>query len=119
MCFDIQRESCLTEHKLFEELNGIAAKWYRLGLCLSLERNTLDIVERDNPDAGLRMAGMLSHWFNNTPNGSWKDVVDALRKMDESRMALRLQKKYCKEVHTPAAGINLMHKLDSYTLPVL
>lgn len=84
---------------------------------LSLSYSTLDIVARDNPDVGSRMAGMLSHWLKKTPNASWKDVVEALRKMTENRMALEIETKYCKEVHT--SGINLIHKLDSYTLSVL
>ena len=112
--FDIlQKENCPTELELFEELNGVTANWRLLGMYLSLPRKTLDIVERDNPDVGSRMAGMLSHWLKKTPNASWQDVVEALRKMDENRMALGIEKKYCKEVRTP--GTNFMHKLDNHT----
>ena len=52
-----------------------------------------------------------------TPNASWQNVVEALRKMDENRMALGIEKKYCKEFRTP--DTNLMHKLDNYTLSAI
>ena len=54
---------------------------------------------------------MLDQWLRSTPKAAWKDVVSALRNINENRVAKDIEEKYCdggKDVHTASGDYKLI-----------
>lgn len=69
--------------------------WRQLGIQLSLPTATLDKVESINQDAVNRKSSMLDQWLKFNPEASWRDLVLALRDMNENSAAKTIEQKYC------------------------
>ena len=72
----------------------------------------LDVVEQEKNAIELRKRDVLKRWLNSKPEADWKDVVSALRNMNENRVAKDIEEKYCgggKDVHTSAGSNNKIH----------
>ena len=81
--------------------------WKQLGLQLSLQQSTLDEIELNNHDVANMKSSMLDQWLRKTPIAAWKNVVSALRNIDEERVAKDIEEKYCnggKDDHASAPG---------------
>ena len=55
------------------------------------------------------MKRMFDLWLRKYPEAAWEDVVSALRKMDENRLAKTIEKKYCEAT----AGANNYHSYNN------
>ena len=86
-------------HTVMEELNGVRAKWYDIGVQLEMSVGTLKAIKEqylNNPSDCLREA--FTTWLkSSTPHPTWSKVVDALKgsTVGESRLAADLEQKYC------------------------
>ena len=61
------------------------------------QRTLTDIETRYLQAHGLNRCKeeVLRAWLQRTPEASWKELVDALRQIDEIALASRLEYKYC------------------------
>ena len=90
------------------ELYGVRAKWYDLGVQLRIEKSDLDAFETQyqrNLDRCLQE--MLSHWLSQT-DPSWQGIVSALSSpsLSQSLLAERLEKKYCSHKREGGNGLS-------------
>ena len=79
-----------------DALQAAAKKWYDLGLQLELGGHTLHVVELEKgKDPSYYLNEMLRVWMEREdPRPSWRAVIEALKKNDETELANRLQEKY-------------------------
>ena len=79
-----------------DALQSAAQKWYDLGLQLELGGHTLHVVESETgKDHSYYLNEMLRVWMEREdPRPSWRAVIEALKKNDETELANRLQEKY-------------------------
>ena len=71
--------------------------WYELGLRLGLNKNTLDVIEKNHPrDVSRCMTECLSQWLSRADNvdsrggANLDSLSDALRFMNETAVAEKL-----------------------------
>ena len=86
--------------------------WRTLGSNLNIVESILDVVEQEKSTTELRKRDVLKRWLKSNPEAAWKDVVSALRNMNESCVANSIEEKYCgggKDVHTSAGSNNKIH----------
>ena len=78
-----------TLRELVQFLFPVASKWYLLGLWIGVDENELDKIEVDNPnDSNNCLVKMLKKWLKMVqPKPSWSAVVDALRGVQEGKLA--------------------------------
>ena len=73
-------------------------EWYRLGLELTNDENEMRIISKDH---GQRVQDALEATFNlwlkktTDPTPSWQGMVDALRRIEENKLARNVEKMYC------------------------
>ena len=81
---------------LLIELKDIT-NWHLLGMNLGVRKSKLDAIQAQHLlSHGLdRCKGeALSVWLRGNAKASWKELVDALRQMDEQALATTLEAKY-------------------------
>ena len=80
---------------LCNELTGIS-DWFTLGLNLGVSYRLLKEVRSNYSveGCGACRRETLALWLQRAPNASWRDVVGALRKMEEDSLAGRIEQKY-------------------------
>ena len=62
---------------------------------LGMEMHKIDIIKRDNrDDTSQQKLEAFNLWLKQTPNASWRDVIDALYEADENTLASDLKRKY-------------------------
>ena len=73
---------------VFQLLDKISAKWHDLGLYLCLPKNTLDVIQEENPSVQKRLKEMVSAWMNSSIDPPcWWHLAKALRDMEMGRLA--------------------------------
>ena len=94
-------EDLLNVRNLSSELTTIT-NWYQLGLNLNLQMHELDKIQQDHAHQGndRQMLVMLGLWLRRTPNATWEDVVSALQKMGENRVAENVRQKHNRRAST-------------------
>ena len=76
----------------------VAAKWYQLGTQLKLQAYILREIKANNQnDSRACLSDALERWHRLNRKASWEDIVNALKKMDEDRLAEIIQKEYCRK----------------------
>ena len=80
---------------LCNELTGIS-DWFMLGLNLGVPYRLLKEIRSNYSveGCGACRRETLVLWLQRAPNASWRDVVGALRKMEEDSLAGRIEQKY-------------------------
>ena len=70
-----------------------------------------DIETRYQQSEGLNRCKkeVLHAWLQNTPGASWKELLDALRQINEKALATILEDKYC-QLSSPQNGNQLNNK---------
>ena len=100
-----------SEHIVVEELKSMT-NWYTLGIHLGMKSSTLNRIEDhySRPHGPARcLYQLIVKWWNLNPHATWRDVVAALRKSEEIRLANSIEDKYklpscqCKLVLSPSA----------------
>ena len=71
-------------------------KWYRLGLELKLDEDSLAFIEedckRDSPGA---LTKVFKTWLDECEDPTWLAMVNALREVGDKRKAKDLEDKFC------------------------
>lgn len=76
----------------------VTPKWYQLGLQLTNDERKMNIIKVDH---GHSMQNALEATFNlwldetTRPAPSWWELVDALQRIKENRLAMDIKEKYC------------------------
>ena len=83
----------LSVRNLFSELEPVT-RWFQLGINLGLQPHELNKVQQDNHGSDQQMLQTLDLWLRRTPDASWLNVVSALEKMGENRVATNIRRKY-------------------------
>lgn len=78
---------------LLSELEPVT-KWFQLGINLGLQTYELNKVQQDYHGSDQQMLQTLDLWLRRTPDASWLNVVSALEKMGENRVATNIRRKY-------------------------
>ena len=117
-----------TPAELDSSLNKLV-DWEHVALHLpKIDTSVIGIIKKGNPSnvAGHKLA-LWTKWLNMYPEGTWEDVISALRKVNEIALAESLTNAYCKinnldagsgiEKHTTAVegqivmGLKEMHEI--------
>ena len=81
------------------ELFSVRDKWYDIGLELNIPFQTLNVIEKDNPNNCANcLRKMLMEWLSSSsPDPSWSGLVEALSSepVREKRLAREIHSKYC------------------------
>ena len=84
----------LNARNLSLELETVTANWYQLGINLGLQTHDMNKIERDYHGSDHQMLQTLDLWLRRTSTPSWVDVIHALQKMGENRVAESIRQKY-------------------------
>ena len=70
--------------------------WRTLGLNLGVQHYELDQIETSHPTGGCGRwkQETFSLWLRRTPRASWRDVIRALRRMEENTVAETIEQKH-------------------------
>ena len=68
--------------------------WYRLGLEL-IDEDTVNVINRDTalPRIQDKLRELFRVWLESDP--TWRDIVEAERKIGNRRLARKLEEKFC------------------------
>ena len=85
---------------VMNELVDVCAQWYHLGMQLNVKCGALDRIRVQFFDPRDQLLEMFKVWVDSNTDASWKTLVKALRSqhVGASRLASRLETKYCVEV---------------------
>ena len=77
------------------------AKWYEIGLQLSVPSSSLDSISTDGDSSSEKLRETLKVWLKTAPKPTWQNIVNALRSsvVGESNLATIVEGNYC---HTTA-----------------
>ena len=81
---------------LYNELkDAVADKWYLIGVQLGVPVPKLNgIQKKNNDDVSLCLIALLQYWIDSSnPAKPWDDVIAALRKVDNNKLADELKSK--------------------------
>ena len=89
-----------------DALKSAASKWYALGLQLGFSSTTLHAVESERgQEPSYYLNEMLKLWLEREdPRPSWRVLIEALKKNDETELANRLQEQYGEWYYSLALG---------------
>ena len=82
-----------TEAFLVEWLDALG-NWKRFGIFLDVSQAHIDKIARENPHSedDAKMA-LFSEWLRTSIKASWRDVIEALKKMNELALADEIEQK--------------------------
>lgn len=92
--------AALKQHHLkyvYQDTFSARAKWYNIGICLSLTSYTLDAIAKDFHRCEEQHRESLKTWLKrDRPIATMLQLIDALRNatVDESQLAHELETKY-------------------------
>ena len=82
--------------------------WHSLGVKLGVQSHELGTIERDHHGNSVRCKHeMLARWLHSAKRPTWKAVADALWRMEERMVAVKIQTKYCSS--TTNTGIKVVY----------
>ena len=78
-----------TLKELVQFLFPVASKWYYIGLWIGVDENELDKIEVDNSnESNMCLVKTLKRWLKMVqPKPLWSTVVDALKGVQEEKLA--------------------------------
>ena len=81
------------EHQLISDVK--TGNWYHLGLVLTNDEKGMGLIKRNNHNnAEGALEATFALWLKRN-DCTWWGMVDALREINEMRLAAELQQKYC------------------------
>ena len=95
-----------TEQLVAEELREIT-DWNKLGVHLGVPdpvRREIELQFSPVHGPGRCRSELISKWWRRSPNANWGDVIGALKKMEENRLAAHLEERYQKTVTNLRSG---------------
>ena len=96
-----------TQAFLVEWLDALG-NWKRFGIFLDVSQAHIDKIARENPHSedDAKMA-LFSEWLRTSIKASWRDVIEALKKMNELALADEIEQKLRMEPEQQRAAIDL------------
>ena len=86
-CYSDEGDHCPSLREL-EQLPGLTAVWYRLGLVLGVRADVLDIIEKNYPrDADMCKVKMFTEWQRGDFNPTYEMLVRALAGIGKRKLA--------------------------------
>ena len=76
------------------ELHGlcdVGVRWRSLGIQLNLAPAKLDAINHENARVEDKLAAMYQLWMDKYPNGNRKDILNALRAIEENDIAVKYE----------------------------
>ena len=64
---------------VYQFLAHLSAKWYIIGVLLSMPKSKLDEIEENHRDVSRRLMQMIDGWLNNGKDCTWRALATALR----------------------------------------
>ncbi len=65
-------------HELLQATWRASADWYTLGLSLGIDKDQLNIIEKDAVGCKMCLEKTLTHWLRNDDSPTWQKIVNAL-----------------------------------------
>ena len=83
--------------EVIEAMHGARARWYYIGLQLSLSVQTLNAIRSQFSDATDCLTETCEHWLRHNPWPTWEALTKALESatVGERLLAQELRVKYC------------------------
>ena len=73
-------------------------KWQMFGLFLpGIKQTDIERIEEDKTEVDSRKMALWSKWSTVNPNGTWEDVIKALKRMKQNTLAVEIEGKLSKE----------------------
>ena len=73
-------------------------KWQMFGLFLpEIKQKDIEKIEEDKTGVDSRKMALWSKWSTVYPNGTWDDVIKALKRMKQNTLAVEIEGKLSKE----------------------
>ena len=70
-------------------------RWVNLGLALGVDDSALQFIEQDNKgDSRTGLRRMFQEWLSSCEQPSWDNVIRALRRIGENRLAAEICQKF-------------------------
>ena len=85
-----------TVQELVEELQPIGKNWKLFGCFLGIPDNELEAIDVDKRNVRDKLYVLCYKWLQMKPYGTWKDVVNTMKKMKRLDLAKRFEDKYIK-----------------------
>ena len=81
---------------LARELKSVSSRWFVLGIHLGVQHSDLRKIQQTYPTASVDdlLIHMLDSWFRSNTCCCWRDVITALRELNETRLADELESSY-------------------------
>ena len=96
-----------TQAFLVEWLDALG-NWKRFGIFLDVSQAHIDKIAKENPHSedDAKMA-LFSEWLRTSIKASWRDVIEALKKMNELALADEIEQKLRMEPEQQKGPIDL------------
>ena len=103
-----------TEAFLVDWLDALG-DWKKLGLFLNVRTAHIERIARENPHSedDAKMA-LFSEWLRTSIKASWRDVIEALKKMKELALADEIEQKLRMEPEQQKGPIDLNPQSNFY-----
>ena len=104
--------------QVLEQVFDMSARWYSLGLQLTVRSGMLDAIKAQFSDPRDQLREMLKIWLDSGASPSWKTLTAALRtrSVGANRLAEDLETKYCL-VETTEVGSNTPSEPETSVIP--
>ena len=89
---------------VLSELFPCRAKCYDLGIQLRVDLGSLDSIKVQYTDPRDQLREVIKTWLTTSKNPTWEVIVEALKSpiVEEGRLAMDLQQKYCSSSQLPS-----------------
>lgn len=85
-----------TASNLLSLLHSVVSKWKKLGEVLGIDKDNIDKIDSSNEFDEVCLNEMLERFV--IVHHNWKDIVTALRKLEEQQLADRIEKSFSIEL---------------------
>ena len=87
------KSNCPTVKELHDELKDLK-KWETFGISLRcMEYPIIEEIKKDEHDTENQKLKLYAKWLNVCPDASWEDVIRALKRAEEFRLAKQVEEK--------------------------
>jgi len=85
-----------TVQLLVSELTAVTDDWFTFGVLLGVLPSRLKAIQASKGQGGVQQwkADMFQAWLDNKLDALWEDVIGALKKLENLRLATELEEKY-------------------------
>lgn len=89
---ELQSQALLSSRVYGSVIEGMAVKWTRVGIALSINSSRIAIIERDSHSVEDACIKMLHWWLENTERPTWHILIEALHDVGLQVLAYDIEK---------------------------